>query len=566
MAAISLTVLQGLVTTLSVTSIFPFLAVAADPETARRTEVVAFLLRWAGDLSNRDLILLAGGIAVVALAASNLLSLASIYVNTRLTAGVGYAVKNRLLESIAARNYSYFLDVSPGVAIKKINVDAQIFANQVIGQILQFITGVCTALMLMAMLIVLDPVVATTAALCFTVIYLMIFVLLKQVRSNYSNQTMLFTRRMNQICHQFLSAIKAIKVQHAERSFLDEFNAVSSKAAKATILNRVISSLPRSIIEPIAIAILVGIVLLGTPEDGDAPQVLPTVGVFAIATYRMLPSLQSSYLAATALSSNLHAVEEIHSELPALQSRQFPKKDKPENAAVFTSEVHFEAVSFSYKEGARRIMEDFTTTIKSGESVAVVGRTGSGKSTFVDLLLGLHSPCTGEILIDGTKLAYSNVRGWQRIIGYVPQDIVLVDQSIASNIALGTPENLIDWAKLEEAARIAQIHDYVEFELPNRWATHVGERGVRLSGGQRQRIGIARALYRSPSILVLDEATSALDVDTEKHVMEGVKRLKGGITMVIVAHRLSSVDWCDKFIDLDSGNLVSTPPWQSEQN
>jgi ABC-type bacteriocin/lantibiotic exporter with double-glycine peptidase domain len=561
-----MTVLQGLVTTISVASIFPFLALAADPKTARENSVIAFYMRWVGDLSSRDLIFLAGGLAVASLAVSNLLSLASIYINARFTAGIGYSVKNRLLASIAARDYSYFLDVSPGVVMKKINVDAQNFANQIVAQIFQLITGLCTVAMLMAALLMLNPVVAFTTAICFMGVYGLIFKSLKGVRKRYSDQSLLFTRRTNQLCHQFLSAMKTIKVQQAERTFLDEFNEISSKAAKATVVNRVIGPLPRSIIEPVAIGILVAIVLFSIPASGDASKILPTVGVFAVATYRMLPSLQSIYASATTLTSNLHAVEEVYSELAAPQSRRCQNFEEPVDRIELTSSIHFSAVSFSYGKGTNRVIDNFNATIKLGESVAVVGKTGSGKSTFVDLLLGLHFPCSGEICIDGVKLGHDNVRGWQGSIGYVPQDVVLVDASIAANIALGTTESKIDWPRLKEAARVAQIHDFVETELPEKWSTEVGDRGVRLSGGQRQRIGIARALYRSPSILVLDEATSSLDVDTESCVMEGVKRLKGSITLIIVAHRLSTIDWCSKFIDLDRCLTTSTPAWRNVES
>jgi ATP-binding cassette subfamily C protein len=207
-------------------------------------------------------------------------------------------------------------------------------------------------------------------------------------------------------------------------------------------------------------------------------------------------------------------------------------------------------VSFRYPSTSRPALDGLSLTIAKNASLAVVGPTGSGKSTFVDLLLGLYQPTAGEILIDGRPLTPALVPSWQASIGYVPQDIFLIDDTIARNIAFGVPDNEIDDARLREACAMAQLLDFIEAQLPDGLDTNVGERGVRLSGGQRQRIGLARALYHRPSLLILDEATSALDVATEAKLLEALRSLAGKLTMVVAAHRLSAVENCDQLVNL----------------
>jgi ATP-binding cassette, subfamily B, bacterial PglK len=297
-------------------------------------------------------------------------------------------------------------------------------------------------------------------------------------------------------------------------------------------------------------------VLLLAAKGRDFSDILPNLGVMALAGYRLLPSLQLLYSQLTQVSSMRHAVDEVYDEFAAAETdRSIPPAVSSDALARatplrWTDAITLRAVSFRYPVASRPALNGISLIIAKNTSLGVIGPTGSGKSTLVDLLLGLYQPTTGEMLIDGQRLIPTLVRAWQATIGYVPQDIFLIDDTIARNVAFGLPDNEIDPARLREACAVAQLLDFIETEVPDGFDTYVGERGIRLSGGQRQRIGLARALYHCPSVLILDEATSALDVATEAKLLEALRSLVGKLTMVVAAHRVSAVANCDRLVDL----------------
>jgi ABC-type multidrug transport system fused ATPase/permease subunit len=314
----------------------------------------------------------------------------------------------------------------------------------------------------------------------------------------------------------------------------------------------------RYLVEPLAFGGLVLAVLVLAVKGRDFSDILPNLGVMALAGYRLLPSLQLLYSQLTQVSSMRHAVNEVYEEFVAAETdRSIPPeiiRDALARARPlrWSDAITLREVSFRYPGASRPALDGISLIIAKNTSLGVIGPTGSGKSTLVDLLLGLYEPTAGEMLIDGRPLTTAFVPSWQATIGYVPQDIFLIDDSIARNIAFGLPDNEIDRVRLREACATAQIIDFIETELPNGFETYVGERGIRLSGGQRQRIGLARALYHRPSLLILDEATSALDVATEAKLLQALRSLAGKLTMVVAAHRLSAVANCDQLVNLAS--------------
>src|SRR5438034_1470846 len=316
----------------------------------------------------------------------------------------------------------------------------------------------------------------------------------------------------------------------------------------------------RYVVEPLAFGGLVVAVLLLAARGRDFSDILPNLGVMALAGYRLLPSLQLLYSQLTQVSSMRHAVDEVYDEFVAVET------DRSISAAIssdvlarakpfaWNDAITLREISFRYPGVSRPAVDGISLIIAKNTSLGVIGPTGSGKSTLVDLLLALYQPMAGELLIDGRPLTPALVPAWQAAIGYVPQDIFLIDDTIARNVAFGLPDEKIDHARLREACAMAQILDFIKAELANGFDTTVGERGIRLSGGQRQRIGLARALYHRPSLLILDEATSALDVATEARLLNALRSLSGKLTMIVAAHRLSAVANCEQVIDL--GNEI----------
>lgn len=292
-------------------------------------------------------------------------------------------------------------------------------------------------------------------------------------------------------------------------------------------------------------AMLALLMTLLAKADGRLSEVLPVIGLYAFAGARLFPAMQIVYGALAAFRFNAPVLHRLHAELAQAGSPQA----EPTARLPLKRRLELAGVRFAYPGAPRPALDGVSLSIDVNTTVGVVGRTGAGKTTLIDVILGLLTPQAGQVLVDGVPLGPDNLRAWQRNIGYVPQQIFLADDSVAANIAFGEPSKAIDMVAVERAARIAELHDFVSHELPEGYATQVGERGVRLSGGQRQRIGIARALYKDPDILVLDEATSALDNATEKAVMDAVRNLSHLKTIVMIAHRLSSLEGCDDIFE-----------------
>ncbi len=317
---------------------------------------------------------------------------------------------------------------------------------------------------------------------------------------------------------------------------------------------------PRYLIEPVAFGGLMAVVVVLALRGRPFSDILPNLTVMAFAGYRLLPALQLLYSQLVTVAANKYTLTQLEEEILEIEKETAattPGNNPSALPFAFNRELRLEKIAFQYPGALAPVLDDFSLTISKNESVGVAGPSGSGKSTLVDIMLGLHTPQSGVIRVDDQPLDESNLVSWRRMIGYVPQDIYLLDDTVEANIAFGVEPKDVDPAALREAALGAQILDFIEKELPQGFQTSVGERGVRLSGGQRQRIGLARALYHRPQVLLLDEATSALDHQTELAVMETIHRLQGTLTIITIAHRLSTLERCDRIIRVENGNIVS---------
>ena len=557
-AVFLLSLAQALFQVIGITSIFPFLAIAADPERIRRSHFGTRFLELFPPMENRQLLSIAGLIAIVALLASNAVNLLAEYARTRYSQNFGHWLRVRLLGQMASQPYTYFLQRNSGDLLKKILGDVTNYTNGVLLPLLDTVARVLTAALLLATLFLVQPVIALSAAIVLGGFYVITFRLLTQKRREVDENLKISVAGFFREAHQMLGGIKPVKVHRAEEHFLSRFASHSAVVARMNARLPVFANSARYLVEPLAFGGLVVAVLLLAAKGRDFSDILPNLGVMALAGYRLLPSLQLLYAQLTQISSMRHAVDEVYNEFVAAETdKSVPRAISTELVTTarplpWDYAITLCDVSYRYPGVSRSAVEGLSIIIPKNTSVGVIGPTGSGKSTFVDLLLGLYLPTAGEILIDGQLLTPALVPSWQASIGYVPQDIFLIDDTIARNVAFGLPDEKIDRARLREACAMAQILDFIEAELPDGFATKVGERGIRLSGGQRQRIGLARALYNRPSLLILDEATSALDVATEAKLLEALRSLSGKLTMVVAAHRLSAVANCDQLIDLAS--------------
>jgi ATP-binding cassette subfamily C protein len=547
--------LQGIFQVAGVTSIFPFLALAADPDRIYNSQIGRWFVSWLPEMSNNQLLAVAGVFAILMMFAANFVCVAAEYVRNRYAHDYGHWLRMRLLNQMLAQPYSYFTQHNSSVLFKKVYGDVMGYINGVLLPLLDTVARAFTCLLLIVTLLFVHLKIALIAATFLAVFYFAVFFALKKRRQHMSQEFKWAWRGSAHFLQQLLAGIKPVKVHEVERNFADRFATPSQKLAQHGPWVPILAQAPRHVIEPVAFAGMIGLVVYFNSVGRNMAALLPNMGVMALAGYKLLPAVQLVYGQLTKISTSLHSLEEVYEEFENTVAAHHELRTKAVEPLQWQQTLALDSVNFTYPQSNRPIFVDLNITIPKNATVAFVGPTGSGKSTIVDLLTCLHQPQSGKLLVDGQPIDGRSRSRFLASIGYVPQDVFLTDDTIAANIALGVGGSDINFKRLREAAETAQIHDFILNELEDGFETIVGERGVRLSGGQRQRIGLARALYREPSILIFDEATSALDTETEAKLMDAVYKLAGEKTIIMVAHRLSTVSGCDLIFALENGRV-----------
>lgn len=548
-----LIMVNGVVQLMGVSSIAPFLAVANSNGSVPWLGKLPLVGAWLSTLSHQNLLTFFGCVTIFLLFFANLLMWLTERVRLRYGAFLIHALREGLMANYCARPYGYYLATNSSILVKRLTLDTYYFVQNLLVPSLEVISRLVILFLLLILLLVVAPgITLLGASFCGLVYGCSLAVLSRQGRRlghqvNAADQTML------QSAQQFFGAIKAIllhgKTPYFASQILDASATSTDSAARASLLG----TLPRYLLEPVAFGTLIGVVLLHVANGGDLATILPTLSILALAGYRMLPSFQAIYGQAMNIMANAYTIAEV-----ADCAYNEATVAGPRLPVHFAKSLRVDNISFSYPGAITPVIQDLSIDFPKYSKTGIIGETGSGKSTLVDLILGLHSPTGGCLLVDGSPLVSENLASWRELVGYVPQEIYLMDDTIAANIAFGIPEAERDSEKLRQVADAAHILTFIENELPEGFNTWVGERGARLSGGQRQRVGIARALYHGPEVLVLDEATSALDAATEKDVMDAIYELSGQITMIMIAHRRSSLDRCDQLFDLASWKAIES--------
>jgi ATP-binding cassette subfamily C protein len=552
-AVLGLILFNGLLQLIGVTSIFPFFALAADPERLRNSKVGSLLLGLLPPMDNNHLLVVAGCFSILMLVIASVGSIASEVIRVRYAYGFCHWLRRRLFESYACKPYSFFLNRNAADLKQKL-WDVMTFIQNVLLPIGEILTRIVMVILLVGTVFFVQPWVAIGAILLLGGFYLIVFLWLRPRTRAIGDGLQFHNTAFVKNTFQFLQGIKTVMIHGRGQYFMDKALFHSEEIGKAQSMIPIYSNGPRYMIEPLAFGGLVAIVIVLALQGRPFSDILPNLSVMALAAYRLLPTLQLLYSQLVTVAASNYTLTQLEDEILGIEEETISVKQTSERdlAIVFEREIILENISFCYSGAALPILREFNLRITKNESIGIAGPSGSGKSTLVDILLGLHEPSAGSILVDGVPLTPQSMQSWREMIGYVPQDIYLIDDTVAENIAFGIPVDKINKAALKSAAEGAQILEFIEKELPQGFQTVVGERGVRLSGGQRQRIGLARALYNKPQMLILDEATSALDHQTELAVMETIHKLQGTMTIVTIAHRLSTLDKCSKVINLNN--------------
>jgi ABC-type multidrug transport system fused ATPase/permease subunit len=550
MVAVSLSELIG------ISSVLLLLGVLADP--GRMDQVAA--LAWARTALGLDdpfafqTVLAGATIAVVALGL--VVKAGGIYAIVRYSQSCGAAISIRLLDAYLRFPYDWFLGRNTADIANNVLNETGRMVGQVLEPALRLLGSVLLALVLVGFLLTVDPVVALAAAATVGGLYAAIFVLLRSHLTRLGQETVAANRARYRIASEAAGGLKELKLLGLENSYGQRFAVPARQLARVQATSKAMSELPRYALEAVAFTAMIGMVLaLMLRNDGDLASAIPVIGTFAFAALRLLPVLQQIYHTFAQIRGGRPALDALHADYRDATARlaQQPAPAPASARLPLHDTLELDDLRYSYPAADRPALRGVSLTLPARSTIGLVGGTGAGKTTLVDLMLGLLRPDAGAIRVDGRTLDRDTLRAWQQNIGYVPQVIYLTDATVAENIAFGLPRDRIDMAAVERAARIAALHDFVMSELPQGYDTFVGERGVRLSGGQRQRIGIARALYHDPALLIFDEATSALDTLTEKLVMDAVQRIRQDKTVVMIAHRLSTVRSCDCIYLLENG-------------
>lgn len=556
----AMVVVMALLDVMGVASIMPFMAVAADPKLVQSNALLSRLYGILGFNEPQQFILFLGGLVFVLLVVSLTFKALTTYAQTRFSLMCEYSIGRRLIEGYLHQPYAWFLNRHSADLGKAILSEVGTVVHSGMLPMMNLIGQSAVTFALLIALLLVDPVLALTVGAALGVAYGLIFRWMGGFLSRIGQERVQANQDRFVAVNEAFAAAKEVKLAGLESVYTQRFAVPAEVFAKHLASAQVVAQAPRYLIEAFAFGGMLLVVLYLMAQSDGFAGALPILAFYAFAGYRLMPALQQIYNSFTSIQFVVPAVNALHADFVTLKQPEHVTSAKAD--ILLTHTIGLENIFFTYPNAETPAVNGLNLIISAFSTVGLVGATGSGKTTAVDLILGLLEAQSGALTVDGQVVSERNRRQWQRIIGYVPQQIYLADASIAANIAFGIDASRIDQEALERAAKIANLHDFVINELSDGYATTVGERGVRLSGGQRQRIGIARALYNNPQVLILDEATSALDNLTEQAVMEAVNTLGHKITIILIAHRLTTVRQCDQIYLLEKGRVKASGTYE----
>lgn len=561
LGVLSVSIIAATLEVIGVASILPFMALVLNPKAINSFPALKSIGRAAGATGPHDTLLLFGFLTVGVLTFANAAAAANVFVQQRFAARTQTRLTSALFAGYFAQPYAFHVNRDAPSLYKVVIVDVFYVVSGVISPFIVGISRGLLALGVLALLFRQDPSIALGVTLALGIAYGLVFRLLKDRQRHFALESNRANLELYRLAHEGLGGIKELQVLGRETWVLTQFEAAAKSQADAQAANAVMTPLPRYVLEPLVFGGIVLMTMLLIVRGGSSQEVVPLLALYAFAGYRLLPALQQVFESAMSLRFNLPHLFAVHEDFAVIRGSPLASATETIPTLTFRESLELRDLSFTYAGSMVPALQDIRLSIRPNQSIGLVGRTGAGKTTLADLLLGLYEPSAGGITVDDVPLSTpAALRAWRQSVGYVSQHVFLANASVSENIAFGLPPLEIDEARVLKAARLAQADRFIS-ALPDGFRTLVGERGVKLSGGQRQRLGIARALYHEPQVLIFDEATSALDGLTEDAVMDEIKSLSGDRTVILIAHRLRTVEVCDRIIQLEAGRVIGDAPY-----
>lgn len=554
-----LVVIMAFTELIGIASIAPFMALVGDISLLEGDGIFAKLYQVSGLTDSTGFIFYAGLLVLITLTVSTLVSMYTTWRLSLYGAKVGAELSDRLYAYYMQKDWQFHASGSSAQLTKQVATESTRITAGIIQPLMRMNAKIVLAILISVSILIYNPVIAVVGLLIFAIAYILLYKLVrKKLVDNGRKISQVSTERFR-LMNEGFGGIKDVLLLDRSYDFINRFNSTGRVFARALGLNAGINQVPRYFMELVAFGSMIGLILvLIKLYEGNLGVVLPILAVYALAAFKLLPALQQIYSSIASIKGTSAAFEAIENDLRE-SSRMIvtQREQKTLQHMDFNQQIVLDRIVFNYPDKEVAAVNDVSMTIPANSVVGLVGASGSGKSTLIDILLGLLTPQSGKIYVDDQRITADNKRSWQNKLGFVPQSIFLSEGTIAENVAFGLPAASIDFEQVNKALKLSNLSELVD-ELPKGLDTTVGERGIQLSGGQRQRIGIARALYHEANILVFDEATSALDGITEKIIMDAIHDFSGQKTIVMIAHRLKTVQKCDVIYLMKHGKIIDS--------
>ncbi len=558
---------NALIDTIGVVSIFPFLSVASNPEVIYSNKKLNILYEYFNFVSTtRFLIALGSGVLFI-LIISNLLRCLNTWTIYYYSLMKRHNVSKSLFRSYLYGAYTFFLNRNSAELTAHLLTNVNSAVSGVMIQCLQLFANIMVSLFVIILLVLINPKLAIILSSVFGSFYAILYMINRKRLENSGKKLVETNTLLYKILAESFGGIKEIKIRNREDVFVKKYSKASKQYMRCYALQQALSLFPHYAFEILAFGGILIITIFLIATNDNFKQVIPIIGIYAFAARRIIPAFQAIFQCLSQIRISTMSLEVVYKDFVNRKINEEIVNQDSNNLLPVNKVVELKKIKYTYPGAKKSALSDVNLVVKAGTANGIVGVTGAGKSTVIDVLMGLLTPDSGEIIIDETKVDNQNIKQWQANIGYVPQKIFISDDTICRNIAFGVEDDDIDMNQVKMAAKLANVHNFIQNELKDRYKTMVGENGIRLSGGERQRLGIARALYNSPSVIILDEATSALDSITENVIMEAIHNLSGKKTILIIAHRLSTVKQCDMIFMFKNGILIGKGKYKElEQN